>query len=179
MRCPILITGTISRVLLQGDFVRQIQQRLIAFGHDPGPVDGMYGPKTAAALRAFQVSHAATLPDQAWSQVLPGGVAVAACATYRELGLPCDEVYCDIGVLTAWLGDSAKATAACVAVAAAADRGLISLRCPGGGGGGMLPSLPPTTPLPGGLQIPTWAAVGAGALVAAGLVWWLVRRARR
>ena len=182
-RCPILITGNISKVIAQGDFIRQIQQRLIAFGHDPGPVDGLYGPKTAAALRAFQVSHAATFPDQAWSQVLPGGVAVAACATYRELGLPCDEVYCDIGIIAAWLGDTAKAAAICGAVALAADRGVISLRCGGGGPGGItLPGLPPTTPLPGGTSVPTWAVVAGGVAVAAvvgTLVYVAVRRGRR
>lgn len=181
VRCPILITGTIPRVLYQGDLVRQIQQRLLAFGHDPGPVDGLYGPRTAAALRAFQVSHANTFADQAWSQVLPGGAAVAACATYRELGIPCDEVYCDIGIVSAWLGDNAKAAAACAAVALATDRGLIRLQCtgPGGGGGVTLPALPPTTPLPGGIRVPTWALVALGAVAAGGLVFWGVRRARR
>ena len=177
MRCPILVTGNISRVIAQGDFIRQIQQLLAAAGHNPGPIDGMYGPQTAQALRAFQSANVSTLADQAWSHVLPGSVAVAACATYRALGIPCTEVYCDIGIISAWLGDTGKATAACVAVATAADQGIISLRC--GGGGLTVPGLPISTPLPGGGSVPTWLLVGAGAVVAGGLVFWFVRRARR
>ena len=38
--------------------VRIVQQRLKAFGHNPGPIDGAMGRKTRAALRAFQQSNA-------------------------------------------------------------------------------------------------------------------------
>jgi murein L,D-transpeptidase YcbB/YkuD len=34
--------------------VRDIQNALVAAGIDPGPVDGKYGPKTTAAVAAFQ-----------------------------------------------------------------------------------------------------------------------------
>lgn len=34
--------------------VRDIQQALLAAGFDPGPIDGIYGAKTAAAVGAFQ-----------------------------------------------------------------------------------------------------------------------------
>jgi N-acetylmuramoyl-L-alanine amidase len=34
--------------------VSKIQQRLFDLGFDPGPIDGIYGPKTAAAVAAFQ-----------------------------------------------------------------------------------------------------------------------------
>ncbi len=34
--------------------VSTAQRRLIALGYKPGPVDGIMGPRTAAALRAFQ-----------------------------------------------------------------------------------------------------------------------------
>lgn len=33
--------------------MRQIQQRLQALGHDPGPADNVGGPRTAAAMEAF------------------------------------------------------------------------------------------------------------------------------
>jgi hypothetical protein len=40
--------------LMTGDAVKQVQLKLQALGFDPGPIDGEYGPATAAAVRAFQ-----------------------------------------------------------------------------------------------------------------------------
>jgi hypothetical protein len=37
-----------------GDAVKVVQQRLEATGHNPGPIDGIFGPKTAAAVESFQ-----------------------------------------------------------------------------------------------------------------------------
>ena len=34
--------------------VRDLQEALKALGHDPGPVDGVFGAKTERAIRAFQ-----------------------------------------------------------------------------------------------------------------------------
>ena len=34
--------------------VRGLQQALKALGHDPGPIDGMFGDATEAAVKAFQ-----------------------------------------------------------------------------------------------------------------------------
>ena len=39
------------------DWVRYLQETLIAWGHDPGPVDGIFGPLTGAAVEAFQGDH--------------------------------------------------------------------------------------------------------------------------
>lgn len=39
------------------DRVRDVQRRLWALGYRPGPVDGRLGPRTAAAIRAFEVKH--------------------------------------------------------------------------------------------------------------------------
>ena len=39
-----------------GDEVTQLQNDLASRGFDPGPVDGIFGPKTDAAVRAFQES---------------------------------------------------------------------------------------------------------------------------
>ncbi len=37
-----------------GNEVTKLQQRLIAAGYEPGEPDGVFGPKTEAAVRAFQ-----------------------------------------------------------------------------------------------------------------------------
>jgi peptidoglycan hydrolase-like protein with peptidoglycan-binding domain len=34
--------------------VRAVQEALKSKGHDPGPIDGIFGPKTEAALKSFQ-----------------------------------------------------------------------------------------------------------------------------
>jgi peptidoglycan hydrolase-like protein with peptidoglycan-binding domain len=39
---------------LDSSTVRQLQQALKGKGHDPGPIDGMMGSQTEAALRDFQ-----------------------------------------------------------------------------------------------------------------------------
>ncbi|HVE29899.1 MAG TPA: peptidoglycan-binding protein [Mycobacteriales bacterium] len=40
-----------------GAAVRALQRRLLAAGADPGPVDGRFGPRTEAAVRAFRRTH--------------------------------------------------------------------------------------------------------------------------
>ena len=37
-----------------GEAVRQLQIALAELGHDPGPVDGQFGSRTEAAVKAFQ-----------------------------------------------------------------------------------------------------------------------------
>lgn len=37
--------------------IRDIQQQLAARGYTPGPIDGIWGRKTAAAVRQFQLKH--------------------------------------------------------------------------------------------------------------------------
>ncbi len=38
--------------------IKKVQEALKAKGHDPGPIDGVMGPKTRAALKAFQKASA-------------------------------------------------------------------------------------------------------------------------
>lgn len=45
-----------------GPLVKTIQRALKAIGLSPGPIDGIYGPQTAAAVRAFQVDKG-LVPD--------------------------------------------------------------------------------------------------------------------
>jgi spore germination protein YaaH len=40
-----------------GPEVKELQQSLRAAGFDPGPIDGVFGPRTAAAVRSFQQSR--------------------------------------------------------------------------------------------------------------------------
>lgn len=42
---------------MSGADVRAVQQALAAAGFDPGGIDGSYGPKTEAAVRAYQQAH--------------------------------------------------------------------------------------------------------------------------
>lgn len=47
----------VSRLLRKGDRgndVRAVQEALKLLGYDPGPIDGIFGPRTDAAVRAFQ-----------------------------------------------------------------------------------------------------------------------------
>jgi peptidoglycan hydrolase-like protein with peptidoglycan-binding domain len=37
-----------------GDEVRGLQSWLARLGHSPGPLDGIFGPKTESAVKAFQ-----------------------------------------------------------------------------------------------------------------------------
>jgi peptidoglycan hydrolase-like protein with peptidoglycan-binding domain len=41
----------------KGTQVKQLQQILSNLGYNPGPIDGIFGPKTDSAVRAFQSAH--------------------------------------------------------------------------------------------------------------------------
>jgi Putative peptidoglycan binding domain/FecR protein len=58
---------------IAGDLVRSVQEMLMHAGHDVGPIDGILGPRTAAALRDFQQQHGLARsgePDEATLQEL-------------------------------------------------------------------------------------------------------------
>jgi len=40
-----------------GPDVRDLQEALKALGHDPGPVDGVFGARTTSAVKAFQAAQ--------------------------------------------------------------------------------------------------------------------------
>jgi peptidoglycan hydrolase-like protein with peptidoglycan-binding domain len=42
---------------LDSQTVRQVQQALANKGHDPGPIDGIMGPRTRAAVQEYQRSQ--------------------------------------------------------------------------------------------------------------------------
>jgi len=41
---------------MKGEIVREVQRRLTKLGYSPGPIDGIYGGQTAAAVQAFQMA---------------------------------------------------------------------------------------------------------------------------
>jgi hypothetical protein len=43
-----------ARTAASRDHIREVQRALLRKGYDPGPVDGIFGPKTEGALRQFQ-----------------------------------------------------------------------------------------------------------------------------
>lgn len=47
---------------ISGPLVKTVQRALKALGYSPGPIDGIYGPQTVAAVRAFQVDKG-LVPD--------------------------------------------------------------------------------------------------------------------
>jgi hypothetical protein len=47
-------TLSVTSPYMEGDDVEQVQNRLAELGYDPGTVDGVYGSKTANAVKAFQ-----------------------------------------------------------------------------------------------------------------------------
>ena len=46
-----------TKMMARDEYLRQVQQSLNDQGYNAGPVDGIWGPKTAAALKKFQGDH--------------------------------------------------------------------------------------------------------------------------
>lgn len=63
-------TGTADDADLNRDGVRELQTRLNALGFDAGPEDGLMGPTTAGAIRAFQQSRGLPVTGDATQSVL-------------------------------------------------------------------------------------------------------------
>ncbi len=86
--------GVCCKYSYDGKLVRAVQQKLQAWGYDPGPVDGFWGPATATALTNFQqhMNLAATtqLNEETlramFGEPLPSGVKV----TRNPMRLPAD-----------------------------------------------------------------------------------------
>jgi N-acetylmuramoyl-L-alanine amidase len=50
--------------LMRGELVKDVQRRLRKLGFHSGPIDGVYGPQTAAAVQAFQMSKRALVDGE-------------------------------------------------------------------------------------------------------------------
>jgi hypothetical protein len=53
---PSTPAATITVRRLSSDEFREIQDKLQALGHDPGPVDGFFGPQTIAAVKRYEIA---------------------------------------------------------------------------------------------------------------------------
>lgn len=70
----------VTNPFMSGSDVLAVQQALLAAGVSPGPLDGVYGPLTATAVRQFQASHGRLVTG-----IFCGGLYAAlgiTCATY-------------------------------------------------------------------------------------------------
>jgi peptidoglycan hydrolase-like protein with peptidoglycan-binding domain len=57
----------------RGEDVRRLQEALKRLGFDPGPIDGIFGPKTEAAVKAFQKKYGLVVDGivgpQTWAKI--------------------------------------------------------------------------------------------------------------
>lgn len=66
--------GAVVTMGWSGDNVRRLQQALTAWGFDAGRIDGRFGSRTEAAVRAFQEAAGLTVDgkvgEQTWNALL-------------------------------------------------------------------------------------------------------------
>lgn len=73
----------------QSVIVRDVQDRLTTLGYNPGPVDGILGPKTRAALRSFQETNGLPATGEVDAETLSAlGVTRGAPANIETTILP-------------------------------------------------------------------------------------------
>lgn len=68
--------------------VRRLQRALTGLGYDPGPIDGLYGPQTRAALMAYSRDRDTVMPERIDAELVEGledlAPSVAAAAGQVE-----------------------------------------------------------------------------------------------
>lgn len=76
-------SGPLVRKGSQGDPVRRLQERLKELGHDPKGADGVFGPNTEAAVKAFQAANGlgvdGVVGPQTWGKL---GIKVEGAVTH-------------------------------------------------------------------------------------------------
>ncbi|MCP1674358.1 hypothetical protein J2T57_001460 [Natronocella acetinitrilica] len=65
--------------------VLAVQAGLRNLGYDPGPLDGLMGAQTRAAMRNFERDHGAQFPQQITRSSVAGAIAMIENAAYRVL----------------------------------------------------------------------------------------------
>lgn len=66
-----------------GDEVRELPEQLTQLGHDTGGADGIFGPKTDAAVRSFPRDHGTNVDGEAGQITM---LRISAELKSRELG---------------------------------------------------------------------------------------------
>jgi peptidoglycan hydrolase-like protein with peptidoglycan-binding domain len=80
-----LLEGTrLLKIGVRGTDVRQLQQTLKLAGYDPGGIDGVFGAKTAAAVKAFQASRGLTADGVIGPQSRRALAAVLSVSEFSE-----------------------------------------------------------------------------------------------
>lgn len=76
-------SGPLVRKGSQGDPVKRLQERLRELGHDPKGADGVFGPNTEAAVKAFQAANGlgvdGVVGPQTWGKL---GIKVEGAVTH-------------------------------------------------------------------------------------------------
>src|SRR6476619_533212 len=71
--------------------VRSLQRRLVTLGFSPGPIDGLYGPRTTQAVAGFQQAHglvADGIVGPETRKALAGGSLVSGAGYLQPGGSP-------------------------------------------------------------------------------------------
>jgi N-acetyl-anhydromuramyl-L-alanine amidase AmpD len=66
----------VTSPLMHGDKIKELQNALEKQGYDPGGLDGVYGPQTAAAVHAFQLAKG-LVPDGEVGPATAGALGVS------------------------------------------------------------------------------------------------------
>jgi len=91
---PVSTTGRVLRQGARGEDVRALQQRLAQLGFDAGGGDGVFGPRTASAVRSFQASRGLSVDGvvgpQTWGALRSGDVFQPPPSSVGGISRPVD-----------------------------------------------------------------------------------------
>jgi hypothetical protein len=68
---PPAAKAALSGAGARASHVREVQQALVAAGYDPGPIDGIMGPRTKSALRKYIAVPPPQIPSPADRTLAP------------------------------------------------------------------------------------------------------------